>query len=94
MENAGYDWEQADSEIGSDFKVLTDKEADRELEDYQENYIKDTILSQIPEPYRSYFNSRAFCEDHLSDRGTALSPYDGCEYEETVNGTIYYIYKQ
>lgn len=94
MENAGYDWDQAEAEVGNDFKVFTDEEAETALEDYQESYIEDNILSQIPANLRSYFNSESFIEDNLTDRGTALSPYDGCENEETINGTTYYIYKQ
>ena len=49
----------------------------------------DAILSMIKD--EDDFVSDAISAD---GRGLFLSSYDGCENEETVNGTIFYIYRQ
>lgn len=94
MEHAEYGWDQAESEMDNKFKVLTDDEATKAFDGYKENYIDDTVLSQIPKEYHQYFDSEKFVEDCLDDRGAALNSYDGQEYKVTINGTTYYIYKQ
>ena len=93
MQHTGDNWDDADSAIGRDYKVFTDDEAQKEFEDRIESSI-DNILDQIPKHLRNYFDTESYIEDNFNDRGSQLNHYDGCEYEEEVNGTTYYIYKQ
>lgn len=94
MEFDGTEWDEAESDMDSVYKVLTDEEADELLEERLEDYVDDTVLSQIPSIYHAYFDKDAWVEDHKTDRGSWLSPVDGCEGSEEVNETTYYIYKQ
>lgn len=94
MEHTGDNWDEAESVIDSGFKVFTDEEADAEFTKYKDNYLNDVVLSQIPTEYHTYFDSEQFIDDNLDDRGSALNRYDGCEDSQTINGTVYYIYKQ
>lgn len=93
MEHTGDDWNQAESEMGSNFKVMTDDEATEEFEESVENSADDA-MREIPEHLQQYFDRDGYISDNFNDRGAQLNYYDGCEYEETVNGTTYYIYKQ
>ena len=77
-----------------EYIVCTDEEADSLMDDALENYIDEVILSEIPEPYRNYFDNEGWKKDAKDDgRGHALATYDGEENEEEVNGTTYYIYR-
>lgn len=80
---------------GEDIYVLTDREADDLADEMLDSYIDECILDQIPEQYRYYFDSEKFKSDVIRFDGRAqqLSGYDGNEYEYTVNGTDYYIYR-
>ena len=51
-------------------------------------------MDEIPTHLRQYFDREEYISDNFDDRGSELSSYDGCENEETINGTTYYIYKQ
>ncbi len=93
MEHGGYAWDEAESSIGNSYKVFTDAEAEKEFEESVECFVYD-VMSEIPEHLRQYFDKESYIEDNFNDRGSQLSHYDGCEYEEEVNGTTYYIYKQ
>ena len=77
-----------------DYLVLTDEEADEEEDERLNNYLEELVYSEIPEHLREYFDEEAWKRDARMDgRGHTLSSYDGCEYEETVEGTTYYIYR-
>ena len=77
------------------YTVVTDEEADDLWEQELDNYIEECVMPEIPEHLRDYFNEDAWKDDARVDgRGHAISRYDGYEYEETVNGTTYYIYRQ
>ena len=93
MKHGGYAWDEAESSIGNSYKVFTDDEAEKEFEESVECSVDD-VMSEIPEHLRQYFDKESYIEDNFNDRGSQLSLYDGCEYEEEVNGTTYYIYKQ
>ena len=82
------------SYYNEDYYVLTDSEAD-DVEDQQlDNYISECIMPEIPEHLQNYFDDEAWKRDARMDgRGHNISTYDGCEYEETVEGTTYYIYR-
>ena len=90
IENA---WGELDY-YGETYLVLTDSEAD-DIEDERLNqYIEECIMPEIPERLQNYFDEEAWKRDARMDgRGHIISTYDGCEYEETVEGTTYYIYR-
>ena len=80
---------------GDEYLVLTDDEADSTMEDALDNYIDECIIPEIPDAWANYFDSEAWKRDARMDgRGHILNRYDGTEYEEKVNGTWYYIYRQ
>ena len=93
MEHTGDTWDECDSNIGSSYEVFTDEEAEKEFV-YRTDSRMEDVLEQIPAYLRQYFDKEAYISDNFDDRGSELSSYDGCEYEETINGTTYYIYKQ
>ena len=77
-----------------EYLVLTDEEADEEEDAQLDNYLEECIYPDLPENVRYYFDDDAWKRDARMDgRGHIISHYDGCEYEETVNGTTYYIYR-
>ena len=77
-----------------EYLVLTDSEADTEEDEALDRYIEELIMPEIPEPLQYYFNEELWKRDARMDgRGHTLATYDGCEYEEEVNGTTYYIYR-
>ena len=54
-----------------------------------------TKLEPRQEQPRNYFDEEAWKSDARMDgRGHIISRYDGCENEEKVNGTWYYIFRQ
>lgn len=93
MEHADYDWDQAESEIGSNFKVLTDEEATKAFDDSVESSVDDAI-AELPDHLQRYFNREEYIYDNFDDRGAQLNSYDGQEHEVSINGTTYYIYEQ
>ena len=81
---------------GEEYEVLTDSEADDRMEEELDNYIEECIYPEIKdETLRNYFDEEAWKSDaRIDGRGHIISRYDGCENEEKVNGTWYYIYRQ
>ena len=78
-----------------EYEILTDEEADERWEEELQYYIDEYILSEIPKFCQRYFDEEAWKRDARFDgRGHSISHYDGCENEEKVNGTWYYIYRQ
>lgn len=94
-EGGGYDYavNLPDGDT-AEYVVYTDEEADEIWDENLENYVDECILPEIPEPYRLYFDFKSWKDDaRLDGRGHSISLYDGNEYEQTVNGTTYYIYR-
>ena len=85
---------ECESEPG-EYLILTDDEANTAWDEELDYYIDDCILPELPEAYRSYFDSESWKRDaKISDgRGHALSSYDAKEYEEKADGVWYYIYR-
>ncbi len=78
-----------------EYYVLTDDEAEDMVDRRLDDYLEELVYSEIPEHLRGYFDDEAWKEDARMDgRGHTLSSYDGCEYEEKINGTWYFIYRQ
>ena len=78
---------------GQEYLVCTDEEADELHDNELENYIDECF--NIPKHLENYFDRESWKNDAKIDgRGHSLNPYDGIEYEEKVNNTYYYIYKQ
>ena len=78
-----------------EYLVVTDEEADELWEEELDNYIDEFILPELSEQYRYYFDDERWKSDARHDgRAHSLNRYDGNEYEQTVNGTTYYIYRQ
>ena len=79
-----------------EYEVLTDEEADDRWEQELDNYIDECIMPEIKDDMlRTYFDEEAWKRDARFDgRGHAISRYDGCENEEKINNTWYYIYRQ
>ena len=77
-----------------EYIVATDEEADEIEDEYLDNYLEECIYPEIPENLHFYFDDDAWKRDARMDgRGHIISTYDGCENEEKVNGTTYYIYR-
>ena len=75
-----------------EYLVLTDEEADEEEDRQLDNYIDECL--DIPEHIKPYFDEEKWKDDARMDgRGHIISTYDGCEHNEDVNGTTYYIYR-
>ena len=75
-----------------EYIVATDEEADEIEDEYLDNYIDECL--EIPDNIRPYFDEEKWKDDARMDgRGHIISTYDGCEDEEDVNGTTYYIYR-
>lgn len=79
-----------------EYEVLTDEEADERWDEELQYYIDECIMPEIKdETLRRYFDEEAWKRDARFDgRGHAISRYDGAEYEERINNTWYYIYRQ
>lgn len=78
-----------------EYNVYTDDEAEEAWENELDYYLEECVYPEIPERLRNYFDDEAWKEDARMDgRGHAISRYDGCEYEEKINGTWYFIYRQ
>ena len=80
------------------YTIYGDDEADDEWGNVLNNYIGEQIYPEIiktsPTLY-NYFDEVAWKYDaRRNGRGYYLSKYNGNEYEQTVNGTTYYIYRQ
>lgn len=94
MQHDDCDWADAKSNIDNDdYKVLDGTEAQKAFDDSIESAIHN-ILYEIPKHLRQYFDKNSYITNNYNNKKTQLNYYDGCEYEESVNGTTYYIYKQ
>lgn len=79
---------------GRTYRVLTDNEADDAWEASLDNYLEECVYPELPENMKRYFDDDAWKRDAKMDgRGHSLSSYDGNEYDQTVNGTTYYLYR-
>ena len=88
------DYDNTYSYYNEEYMVLTDSEADDAEDEELDNYIEECIMPELPDHLRNYFDDEAWKRDaHMDGRGHSLATYDGCEYEETVEGTTYYIYR-
>ena len=96
LDNIVSDYDNTFSYYSEEYEVLTDSEADDRMEEELDNYIEECIYPQIQdETLRNYFDEEAWKSDARMDgRGHIISRYDGCENEEKVNGTWYYIFRQ
>ena len=78
-----------------EYTVVTDEEADALCEQELDNYIEEIIMPELPNHLQNYFDEDSWKSDARMDgRGHFLAWYDGCEYDETVNGVTYYIYRR
>lgn len=78
-----------------EYEVLTDNEADERWEEELQNYTDECIIPELSDFATRYFNKEAWKRDARFDgRGHSISRYDGCEHEEKVNDTWFYIYRQ
>jgi hypothetical protein len=78
-----------------DWKVYTDDEADDAWDESLDQYVEECILPDLPVNMRYYFDTEKWKDDaRIDGRGHSLSGYDGCEEEQVVNGTTYYLYRQ
>ena len=94
MEHTGDDYSECESHIDLDrYRVYTDEEANKALDEALDEYCEEHILSQIPDYLQQYFDDKEWKDDNSSDRGHYLGQSDGDEHEETINENTYYIYK-
>ena len=88
------DYDNTYSYGNKEFLVLTDEEADEEEDRQLDNYLEECIYPELPENMRYYFDDEKWKRDAKMDgRGHIISMYDGCEHNEDVNDTTYYIYR-
>lgn len=94
MQHTGDSYEECEYAFDRrDWLVLTDEEADERCRQYAEDALED-VLYNVDKSLRYYFDEDRYIEDYLeSGRGSILAWHDGREYEETVNGTTYYLYR-
>ncbi len=79
---------------GEEYIVTTDEEADEIEDEKLDDYLEECIYPEIPENLRFYFDDDAWKRDaRIDGRGHLIATYDGCENEEKVNDTWYYIYR-
>lgn len=77
-----------------EWRVLTEDEADAAFDEHLDSVLDDCILPDLDEALQCYFDRDAWKRDASFDgRGHHLNSYDGTEYEESVNGETYYIYR-
>lgn len=89
-------------DYSNNYLVLTDEEADEKWDESLDSYIEECIQPEIDKlsegagnlSYYITFDEEKWKRDARMDgRGHALSTYDGCENEETVEGITFYIYR-
>lgn len=78
-------------ENDGEYIVLTDSEADKRAKDYlDEDQWKQVVQSgNTTAGYEDWKENVISCDG----RGSIINGYDGCEEEEEINGTTYYIYR-
>jgi hypothetical protein len=105
LSNIGYDgrgfgpdvW-TSDDEPG-EYWVLDDSEREEAINNYLDSILEESVLSEIPEAYRDYFDKNAWKEDQVKEieagegYGGPLASYDGHEREACIDGTYYYVYR-
>lgn len=105
LSNIGYDgrgygpdvW-TSDDEPG-EYWVLTDSEREEAIGNYLDSILEESVMSEIPEQFHSYFNRDSWKEDQIKEieagegYGGPLASYDGHEREACVDGTYYYVYR-
>ena len=80
---------------GMDFLIVTDDEAEILWDESLDSYLDDCVLPDIPDNMQNYFDTEAWKRDAKMDgRGHSLSSYNGCEYNQEVDGETYYIFRQ
>ena len=94
--------ELEEDDYKEDYLVLTDEEADVKWDESLDSYIEECITPEIDKlsegagnlSYYITFDEETWKRDARMDgRGHSLSSYDGCENEETIEGTTFYIYR-
>jgi hypothetical protein len=86
--------EYSSDNYNNDYLVLTDSEADDKWEESLNNYLEECIYPELIGNLSNYFDDEKWKKDARYDgRGHSLATYDGNEYEESVNGTTYYIFR-
>ena len=88
-------YSDAESAINNDdWLVLTNDEADRQAYE-QAEFCVDDALREIPDHLQRYFDAELYRSDMLDNgRGYLLAYWDHEEREQTINGTIYYLYRR
>lgn len=79
-----------------EWRVLTEREREKAADEALESYIDECIMPAVEnEALKQYFDRAAWKRDALiSDGyGHTLSPYDGAEEEEKIDGVWYFIYR-
>ena len=95
LEDNGTEVDVEEYDEYGDWKVYTESEADDAWEESLDQYVEECILPDLPVNMRYYFDTEKWKDDARMDgRGHCLSGYDGCEQEQEVNGTTYYLYRQ
>lgn len=90
-------WNDKRFQVGKnrEYLVVTDDEADDLWDEDLEAYIDDCVLPGVPETTQGYFDRDAFKKDARMDgRAHSLNRYDGNEYDEEIDNTTYFIYRQ
>lgn len=94
VEESTFDDNHFDAE-GCSYLVVTDEEADSLWDKSLDSYLDDCILPDLPDNMQNYFDTDAWKRDARMDgRGHSLNSWDGSEYDENVDGTTYFIYRQ
>jgi len=95
MEHSGDNYDDCEQSIDDgNYSVLTNDEANIAWTESIDNCIDECVLPDLPETAQHYFDRDAFTEDAKIDgRGHSLSGFDGSGYEQTINDTTYYIYR-
>jgi hypothetical protein len=78
----------------SEYRVMTETEADILNDEMIDLYIEDCVLTELPKAYRNYFDTEKFKKDCEYDgRGINLAPYDHEEHEVFIEGEWFFIYR-
>lgn len=83
-----------ESEPG-EYRVLTETERETAVDEALESYIDECLIPRVKGPLAQYFDRAAWKRDALMSDGygQTLSPYDGNEHEERIDGDWYFIYR-
>jgi hypothetical protein len=75
-----------------EYYIFTDEEANEAWDESLNNYIDECM--EIPDHVKEYFDREGWKEDARGDgRGHSLSPYNGKENSEKIDGIEYFIYR-